>query len=113
MAAAILTSGCSEQEERKGDPRRGEQRFAEAGCNGCHLVHGVGGMIGPDLTHVATNPLRDPGRWPSLDAYLRESILDPLAYVVEGFPPDMPPAEKLGLTQRDVEDLVAYLLTGR
>lgn len=108
LAVAILALGCSTQGSQ-GDPRQGEIRFAEVGCNGCHLVNGVGGMIGPDLTHVASKPPPDPNRWRSSVEYLRESIVDPPAYLVPGFPADMPSAERLGLTQQDVDDLVAYL----
>lgn len=97
--------------EQTGDAARGAKRFGEVGCNGCHLVNGVGGMIGPDLTGVASRPQREPGRWPSVATYLEESIRNPQAYLVKGFPPDMPSAEKLKLTDRDVRDLVAYLLT--
>jgi cytochrome c oxidase subunit II len=34
--------------------RRGQARFFEQGCNGCHTIRGTAanGLIGPDLTHV-------------------------------------------------------------
>jgi hypothetical protein len=70
----------------------------------------VGGQVGPDLTQIASAPLRERGRWPSARAYLEESIREPQAYLVPGYPGDMPSAAKLGLTARDIGDLVAYLL---
>jgi mono/diheme cytochrome c family protein len=97
--------------QAQGDPARGEQRFGEIGCNGCHTVAVVGGTVGPDLTHVASAPLREQGRWASMRAYVEESIREPQAYLVPGYPGDMPSAAKLGLTPRDMSDLVAYLLT--
>ncbi len=32
----------------------GEQIFATAGCQSCHMIHGVGGQVGPDLSVVGT-----------------------------------------------------------
>jgi cytochrome c oxidase subunit 2 len=36
--------------------RRGQELFLAAGCAGCHTIRGTGanGVIGPDLTHVAS-----------------------------------------------------------
>jgi mono/diheme cytochrome c family protein len=104
---------CAPGQADQGDPARGEQRFAEIGCNGCHTVAGVGGMVGPDLTHIGSAPLRERGRWSSARAYIKESIRQPQAYLVPGYPGDMPSGSKLGLTARDLSDLVAYLLTLR
>ncbi len=102
----------------RGDAGRGERLFGEAGCGGCHLVRGVGGRVGPDLTRVGSLNLekeRPTGGWPDLERYLRESITDPNAYIVPGFekPSRMPSAEVLGLTDRELDDLIAYLLSLR
>lgn len=113
MILAAWISACAPRQEVLGDPARGERRFGEIGCNGCHTVAGVGGMIGPDLSHLASRPLREPGRWHSVSEYLRESIREPRAYLVVGYPGDMPAAATLKLSDRDVEDLLAYLLTLR
>jgi mono/diheme cytochrome c family protein len=104
-------TACAPGQAEGGDPARGRQRFGEIGCNGCHTVAGVGGMVGPELTRIGSAPLREPGRWPTPRVYIEESIRDPQAYLVPGYPPDMPAASKLGLTDQDVGDLVAYLLT--
>lgn len=101
-----------------GDAGRGERLFGEAGCNGCHTVRGTGGQVGPDLTRVASLDLetqRPAGRWSHVEVYLRESIEAPGAYSVPGFerPSRMPSAEVLGLTEQEVDDLVAYLLSLR
>ncbi len=85
--------------------------FAEIGCNGCHTVAGVGGMVGPDLTRIASAPPRDRGRWSTTRAYIEESIREPQAYLVPGYPGDMPSGSKLGLTAQDLRDITAYLLT--
>ena len=46
------------------------------------------------------------------EAYIRQSILDPNAVVVEGFPADtMPAVWGTELSGEQVDQLVAYLLT--
>lgn len=90
-------------------PRRRLRRLPPGAARG-------GGQVGLDLTHVASLDLkaqRPPGKWPDLRSCLRESIERPDAYVVPGFkaPSDMPSAETLKLSARDVDDLIAYLLT--
>lgn len=91
------------------DPEIGERLFGEIGCNGCHTVEEVGGAVGPDLTEVGSAPSRDPDRWPTTEAYLRASLLEPRAYVVDGYTPVMPDPDALGLDPEAVEHLVAYL----
>ncbi|MFN2432734.1 MAG: cytochrome c family protein [Gemmatimonadota bacterium] len=95
------------------DAARGEELFGSVGCNGCHTVAGVGGSVGPDLTAVGRQPSRDPTRWSTPEAYIRASVVEPGAYVVPRYTDDMPAAEALGLSPRDVDDLVAYLMTLR
>jgi mono/diheme cytochrome c family protein len=114
LAGGVGQAGAAAQ--AKGDARRGERLFGEAGCNGCHTVKGIGGQVGPDLTRVGSLDVktqRPGGRWPTLEAYLRESIENPNAYSVPGFenPSRMPSAAVLKLTDQEVSDLVAYLLS--
>ena len=58
--------------------------------------------------------MRASERVPGMDAraYITQSILDPSAYVVEGFPDGLMP-RKLDqeLSKEDVEAVVAYLMT--
>ncbi|MDR7481495.1 MAG: cytochrome c [Armatimonadota bacterium] len=126
LLVVLLAAGCSrptgqvlraaDGSEVRGNPTRGAELFGRMGCNGCHTVNGVGGQVGPDLTGVARLDLaRDrPGRtWPSVVAYLRESIEAPQAYIVPTFenPSRMPSAKQFKLSDRDVNDLLAYLLS--
>jgi hypothetical protein len=45
------------------------------------------------------------------DQYLRSSMTDPNAFVVEGFAPGVMPSYKTALTDTQLNDLNAYLLT--
>ena len=48
----------------------------------------------------------------SAEDYLRQSIVDPDAYVVEGFPSGlMVPNLEDSLTEAQIDDLVAFLMT--
>ncbi|MBI4213691.1 MAG: c-type cytochrome [Chloroflexi bacterium] len=93
-----------------GNAARGETLFRNGACPACHAITGISaGVVGPDLTHVAAvSATRKPGT--GADAYLRESIVNPQAVVVPGFPSpsSMPPGLATGT---DLEDIVAFLMT--
>jgi mono/diheme cytochrome c family protein len=91
---------------RKGDPEAGRVIFiSKGGCIACHKVAGLGGPVGPDLTAIgAAQPVE----------YLEESILEPNARVVPGFPPNLMPQD-FGdkLSASEFNNLIAYLTTLR
>ena len=68
-------------------------------------------MVGPSLAGVKAVASQEvPGQ--SAEAYLRESIVDPDAHVVEGFSPGvMPSTYGTQLSDEQITDLVAYLMT--
>ena len=84
-------------------------------CSTCHQVQGVAvGMIGPDITHIATDAVtRKSGM--SAEQYIRESIKTPEVFV----PAEVDRATKglmtgaitSGLTDAQVDALVAFLMT--
>jgi mono/diheme cytochrome c family protein len=89
----------------------GEQLFATQPCTRCHTLQGVPGAsggVGPDLSHVATAAAQRKAGM-SVEEYLRESIVDPDAFTVPGYPRGLMP--KLPLDQQQVDDLVAFLRT--
>lgn len=100
-----------------GDPERGRQLFFEqvpgknTGCRLCHSLNPGERRVGPSLAGIAT---RAETRVPGMSAreYLYQSIVEPDAYVVPGYPAGvMPPNYRELLTEEDIQDLVAFLLT--
>ena len=90
----------------------GKKVFLGAGgCGACHTLKDAGttGTVGPKLDNVAADALKA-GKGP-LAAYVKQSIEDPNAYIVPGFPNGvMPPDFKQTLTAKQIADLVAYIL---
>ncbi len=87
----------------------GRQVFEAKGCIGCHVIQGVGGATGPELTQIATNAAsRVPGQ--SAEEYIRQSILNSTAFVVPGFQPIMPSFQGQ-ITDQELNDLVRYLMS--
>ena len=93
-----------------GDPaERGEQLAKQHGCLACHSLDGVRG-VGPTWQGMygRTENLAD-GSTVTADAdYLKESISNPAAKLVDGYPPVMA-AYPLG--EDDLDALVAYFMT--
>jgi cytochrome c oxidase subunit 4 len=93
---------------------QGEAVFTgKGGCGACHTIEGLtSGMVGPNLTHIgSTAGEHKPGF--STEQYIRESIENPGAFVVEGFPPAMPANIRQNMTDAEFEALVAFLLAQR
>lgn len=91
----------------------GQLVFRDNGCGSCHtfLPAGTGGSVGPDLD---TKPTTDAAHaHMSLVAFLRQSIVDPNAYISPGYPRDVMPhgfGERLSRPQ--LADVVAFLARG-
>jgi mono/diheme cytochrome c family protein len=88
----------------------GEQIFTAAGCAGCHTFAPAGsnGTIGPNLDELAAAAgSRKPGT--SAEDYVRESLLDPNAFTVEGFGGAMPSYDGK-LEDEQLQALIDYLL---
>lgn len=95
-----------------GDAIRGNRVFAgEGGCSACHSLEAGVRTVGPSLAGVAS---RAALRLPNIPAevYLYESIVNPNAYVVEGFHGNIMPAGYGNrLDEQQLSDLVAFLMT--
>ncbi len=105
-----------------GDPEAGQQVYVgEGGCGACHVIEGVegaNGVVGPDHTHLAIKAaeVAEKVGAASAEEYIRESIVDPSAYIAEDCPTGpcapgtMPQNLKDQLTEEQINDLVAFLM---
>jgi len=100
--------------ESTGDPEAGAALFVSvpgnAACSTCHLVDSEQMLVGPGMANIATHVAdRADG---DIVGYLRQSILEPNAHVVEGYPPGvMPQTYADSLTEDQINDLIAYMLS--
>jgi len=79
-------------------------------CSNCHSLDGVDSEVAPSLAGVGERAeTRASGM--SAAEYLMESIVDPVAYRVEGWQPLMSGQYGNALTESELDDLVAFLLT--
>ncbi|MCZ6461964.1 MAG: cytochrome c [Actinobacteria bacterium] len=88
--------------------------MGENGCQACHSLDGSEQTVGPEIAPTWQGISGRAGdRVPGLSAeeYLRESIVDPAAYIVEGYSDTMPKGFKVLLSDEDIDGLVAFLLT--
>jgi len=90
---------------------RGEQLYKQSGCNACHSVDGstgVGpswkGLVGHKITLQDSEVIR------ADENYIRESILEPQAKIVNGYQPVMPSYKGI-LSDDDISALIAYMKT--
>lgn len=86
----------------------GEQLFEKKGCASCHAAENSG--RGPSLIGIYGQKREfEAGDSGIADEdYVRESILQPMAHVVKGYPPIMPAQEGL-LSEEDLLKLVEYI----
>jgi cytochrome c2 len=125
---AIIITGCSTASAVEpvpvGDPDRGLEVYEDRNrtrCTQCHTLDGSDIRGGPSLLGISE---RAGDRIPELSAveYLQQSILEPSIYVVEGFEDKMKSYQLVDpdevdfllpgmLTQEELDDLIAFLLT--
>ncbi len=102
------TTGVTPPPVQPGNPDRGRQLITSKGCAGCHTIQGVPGavgQVGPELTHVASLP--------NIAGVLSPVNAENLATWLHN-PPGVKPGTampNLGLSDQEVADLVAFLLT--
>jgi cytochrome c oxidase subunit 2 len=109
MKPAAFQAWVHEQKNAANGPpgQAGQAVFASNGCASCHTLKAANatGKVGPDLDKLpayakqAGKPLED---------FIRESIVDPNAYVQPGFPKNLMPSFST-LPKAQLDALVAYL----
>jgi mono/diheme cytochrome c family protein len=97
-----------------GDAAAGESLFnggAQPGCNTCHSLEPGVKLAGPSLAEIGAEAgSRVSGQ--SAEEYLRTSVMEPNSFVVEGFTANIMPATYDDqLSEQEVNDLVAYMLS--
>jgi mono/diheme cytochrome c family protein len=87
----------------------GKSFFTANGCGGCHTYKPAGssGKVGPDLDNLAADAKK--ANHGSVEEYVKESIENPSAYVVPGFPNGVMPVYGGKLTDSQIGDLVSFL----
>lgn len=102
-------------DNQAGDASAGELIFHEGkgsapACVTCHAAEAGPFALGPVMTGISQ---RAGSRVEGLSAeeYLQQSILQPGEFLVPGFRPMMPPTYGENLTEQDIADIIAYLMT--
>jgi cytochrome c oxidase subunit II len=87
----------------------GEQLFTRLGCVMCHAEGPT--QRGPSLhgVYMSEVRLRDGSTVVADDEYLRESIVDPAAKIVDGYTPLMPNTYGSQTTEEELMQIVAYI----
>jgi mono/diheme cytochrome c family protein len=110
IALAALVLGCAPEPLATEPDARGRQLYRSMGCANCHEPNLFGQRLGPPLDHIGTvGAIRRPGV--PAEEYIRQSILDPGAYLVPGYQDSMPRDLGRDLSPTDLDALVAYLLS--
>jgi cytochrome c oxidase subunit 2 len=86
--------------------------FQQNGCGGCHTFKPAGsnGNVGPDLDDLKELAAKA-GRGSEQD-FIRESIVEPGAYIAPGFQDAMPHIYGAQIPAKQLQDLVQYLAGG-
>src|SRR5204863_9995195 len=105
QAAAKATQGVT-----GGGP--GLAAFNTNGCSGCHTFKPAGSKAttGPDLDNLPADAHRA-GK--PLAAFVRESIVDPNAYIEKGYQPNIMPSTFKSLPKQQLDALVQFLTGGK
>ncbi len=98
-STAANQGDTSDPEPTGPDITNGKQKFKGLGCSGCHNIDSSK-LVGPGLAGISAKS----------DKYIRTSITDPAAELVDGYA-NLMPSTFANLKESDIDDLVAYLKT--
>jgi cytochrome c oxidase subunit 2 len=86
--------------------------FKNQGCGSCHTFKPAGatGKVGPDLDKLAEYA-KKAGK--PLPDFVRQSIVDPSAYVEKGYPDNVMPHTYKSLPKQQLDALVQYLTANK
>jgi len=109
-----VVADLSDDEALARRQRQGERLSQLKGCNACHTTDGTA-LVGPSykglLGRTSTVVTNGETRRVVVDGdYIRKSILEPTADIVEGFQPLMPSQKGL-MTDDEIDSVIEYLKT--
>ena len=113
MEPAAFDKWLSQQQHAEGSASAatsGKAVFQNNGCGSCHTLTAAGasGNVGPDLDKLPAEAQRA-GK--PVSDFVKQSIVDPNAYVEPGFPQNvMPQTFGSSLSQQQLDALVTYLV---
>ena len=120
-----LPEGLTFNESLKGDPQRGLDFMTKqmgGGCVGCHMINGnpvMRGVIGPNLTHLASrttlaggiypNDAKHLALWVKNARWMKPGVIMPTLGAGQYDPITKTYIPKTGLNDQQIADIVAYL----
>lgn len=115
ITLSVLVAACGGGSP-EGEDLSGGELFSQtvleeqAGCSTCHSLEPDDVIVGPSLASIGSEA---GNRVEGLAAaeYIEQSILEPRAYVVDGFAAGTMPTWEGVLSDAQVDALVSYLLT--
>jgi cytochrome c oxidase subunit II len=95
-----------------GGAAAGKAVFANSGCSSCHTFTPAGatGKVGPDLDKLP-GYAKTAGK--PLEQFVRESIVNPGAYVEKGYPANVMPTTFSSLPKNQLDALVKFLTSSK
>ncbi len=113
-AATTTGAGTTTTGGGGGNAAAGRTVFASNGCGSCHTFKPAGatGTVGPDLDKAPAADAKADHKM-ALAAFIKQSIVDPNAYIAKGFSKGIMPATfGKSLSSSQLNDLVAFILSG-
>ena len=110
LAVVLVATSCTPEPVATDPIARGRQVYRTLGCGNCHDP-GISNLFRPVGPRLDQAGLVGSKRVPGMGAedYLRQSITDPAAHLVPGYPDSMPRGLGDQLSPEDLAALVAYL----
>ena len=89
--------------------KKGMDIFNRMACNACHSMDGTL-KLGPTIKKQYGKEIRHTDGTIMIidDEYIRESIIDPLKYIAEGYTPIMPSYKPI-LSDEEINWIIAYI----
>ena len=110
----FIIFSCSKEKKQEVFPAnsheaKGLDLFNRMACNACHSVDGSL-KLGPSIKNQYGKEIRHNDGTVVIvnEDYIRESLIDPLKHIVEGYTPIMPSYEPI-LKEEDFIYLIAYI----